>query len=170
MTPGEAADYQIQLEMLNARANSREPGALKELKAFIEQHPEVWESIGDLSAASRIASITRLAGADSALREAVTRNLDCWMEELIGSNPTPIERAIREAAVSAKLAMIYAETHAASGNDSVAVAAMKARRLERAQNRFNATLKNLAQVQRMSPRREMAAPVPLTAPPLAQAG
>jgi hypothetical protein len=173
-SPEDAADLQARLDFLNARANAGEPGAIRELDAFIDEHPEIWESVGDLSAAARLNWILRLTNSDAVMRVAATRNLECWMDELTGPRATPIERAIAESAASAKLALIHAETQAAGGSTSPAIATLNARRLDMAQNRLNAILKNLAQVQSLSSYRESpAAPKPPSAPmnrPVAQAG
>ncbi len=73
-----------------------------------------------------------------------------------GADATPLETAVGDAVVSARLALIHAESEAESKGASVAASAMKAKRLDLAQNRLNSTLKLLAQVQRT--RQQQAAP------------
>lgn len=105
---GDAIALQSRLNSLNERANAGEPGAVDELRVFLEEHPEIWETMGDLSKASVTMWITRLMGADSLSREAMTIGLEEWKEEFLGPDPSPIERAAGDAMVSAKLALAYA--------------------------------------------------------------
>ena len=150
---------QSRLNSLNERANAGEPGAIEELREFLEEHPEIWETIGDLNKVSVSMWLTRLLGTESLNREAMTIGLEEWKEELLGPDPSPIERAAGDAMVTAKLSLAYAESQAGTGGVSNAAAALRSKRLVRAQHQFNSTLKLLSNLQLAREKRH-APPVP----------
>lgn len=140
-------ESQLQFESLTARANAGEPGARTELQRFLEAHPVVWQTLGDLTRASVLLWTQRLMPTDAGYGESIARNLEEWKKELLGPDATPTERALADVAVSAKLALSYAESQAEAKNTTLQAVRWNAKRLDMAQHRLNRTLKMLAQVQ-----------------------
>jgi hypothetical protein len=143
--PGLPAELR-ELESYRARVNAREPGAERELCRYLRDHPELHRQLGDLSRITTQLSLNKLAVGDESQAAIYRMNIDEWRRELLGPNPTAIERSLVEVAVSAKLALVRAELDAASSSPTHAIAAQKARTLERAQFRLAATLKKLQEV------------------------
>ena len=164
--PGQhATDLKGQIEALNARANAGDTEALAEQRVLLDQHPEIWRQLGDLNQLSVIHWSSQLGGDDSFHRESIVRHIAEWKDALLGSDPTHLEIAMADSAVTAKPGLAFAE-HRSSGGGSVAAANLKSRRLDRAQHRLNATLRQLAQIQ--SARRSQRAPA--SPPPAGMAG
>ena len=140
-------DLYARLDALNARVNAGEPEALRELHALIEMHPDYYARAGDLTRLSTHKWLQRLSRVDRIMATAAQANLQEWRDELIGPNPTPIERAMADAAVSARLALMHAELDASTAGTTPAVAALNSRRLATATRALTSALKMLHGVQ-----------------------
>lgn len=163
-TPPEANSLRERMHALNTRANSGDTGALLELRALLDDHPEIWRQMGDVNKLSLIYWANLLSASDNFHREAVMRSVTEWKESLLDPDSSAIEIAIAESAASAKLHLAFAETHAGS-DDSVPAAEHKSKRLDRARNRLNATLRQLALTQTARRnRRSPGSPSPVGAP------
>jgi hypothetical protein len=148
-TEPDAADanpLRAELAALAKKANAGDPAARAGLRRLLDEHPQVWRTLGDLNQLSMAGWTERIAGGDVLGKESMTRFVDEWKRELAGPDPTPAERPLADVAAVARLALAHAEFGAAGSNDAVAVAAFKARRLDSALYRLTATLKLLAQV------------------------
>lgn len=146
-TPQESAELRERLTALNKRANAGDPVAVAELGAFLDLHPEVWQSVGDLARLSAAAWSAALAGNDALARESIRRSAAVWKTTLIGPEASPTEQALGDAAVVARLALTHAESLAAAGDAARPVAEFAVKRLDAALRRFTSTLRLLAQVQ-----------------------
>ena len=142
----EAADLRARLVALNERANTGDPVAVAELGAFLDRHPEVWQTVGDLAQLSAVSWTAVLAGKDALTRESIRRFVTDWKAKLVGPDASHTELALADAAAVARLALTHAES-LATASDSLKVAEFAVKRLDAALRRYNTTLKLLAQVQ-----------------------
>jgi hypothetical protein len=150
-TPQEGAELRAQLTAINARANAGEPGALKELKEFLDDHPEVWTTLGDVNRLSIDKWAGLIANKDALHQESLVRSIDQWKNDLIGPNASPTEKALAETAAVARLALSHAECMATTDTVSIHTSGIKIKRLNAAQHRFTNCLKTLAQVRSAYP-------------------
>ncbi len=150
-TPAEATDLGARLAALAARANA-DPAGLADLRAFLDDHPEVWRQAGDLNRASADRWTDLLACGNALYKESVTRFVADWKGRLGGADPTPTETALVDAAAAARLAMAHAEAQATAPAASLAQAGFQVKQLDAATRRYAAALKLLAQVRAADPR------------------
>jgi len=153
------------LKDLAGRANRREPGALDRLRAFMDDHPEVWRTVGDLARLTEQFYLDLLAGDDVLVRESVRRTQEELRAELLGEDPTPTERMLVELVVQAHLALHQANQVAANPSASAAVSALRAKRVEGEQRRVLQAIRMLATLRQLLPRELPAAkPVKIFSP------
>lgn len=143
----EAADLRARLVALNERANTGDPVAVAELGAFLDRHPEVWQTVGDLARLSAASWTAVLSGKDALTGESIRRFVADWKTRLVGPDASQTELAMADAAAVARLALTHAESMATAGNAPLKVAEFAVKRLDAALRRYNTTLKLLAQVQ-----------------------
>lgn len=146
-TPQEAANCNAWLEELTSKANSGDAQALAQLRAFLDENPAVWQTIGDLNRITQNHWISLLVGQNVLCRESVTRSINAWKNQLFGPDATPTEKILAETAAVARLALAHAEFLATEPGATVQIASFRTKRLDSALHRLNATLKLLAQVQ-----------------------
>lgn len=150
-TPQEAADLQTRLIALNERANTGDNAALAELRAFLDEHPEVWQTVGDLSRMSVDRWTALVVGNDTLHRESIKRSVASWKAKLVGPDSSPTELALADTAVAARLALIHAESQMSATEGTLKSSEFAVKRLDSAVHRLNATLKLLAQVRAAYP-------------------
>lgn len=149
--PAEADALRTRLATLTERANAGDTVALAELRAFLDDHPEVWQQVGDLNRLSIRYWSSLLSGGNALQRESIGRYIEQWKAELAGPAATRAEQALIDTAAVAKLAVAHAECAAASSSESLDAAVFKVKRLDSGVRRLNSTLKLLIQVRSAHP-------------------
>jgi hypothetical protein len=144
-----------ELLALLKRAEQGDVSTLPVLREVLRDPAMVRPLGGDLAELAQLYVVGHLSGKDLACREAIVRRLDLFREELLGSDPTPVERLLVERVVACWLHVQEADIRYAehSENCSFAQADFDQRRLDAANKRYLAALKTLALV------RKLAAPV-----------
>jgi hypothetical protein len=139
------ADYEAQLLALVEEANGGDEAALVQLRAFLDAHPEVWETVGNLAKLAERYWIDLVVGQEFLASESVQRYVEKLRADLLGPEPTRMERVLVDEVVASYLAARHADLMASQpGTCSVALAALRYRRCESAQRRHQRALKNLA--------------------------
>jgi hypothetical protein len=147
-----AVDYQSELLSLVEAANQGEEGALARLHSFLDSHPEVWETVGNLAKVAERYWIDLVVGQEFLASESVTRYVEKLRADLLGPEPTRMERVLVDEVVASYLAARHADLMAGQpGNCSVALATLRYRRCESAQRRHQRALKNLAILRAKAP-------------------
>jgi hypothetical protein len=140
------------LDGLVARANTGDRQALDALRRFLDAHPEVHETVGDLTRLAEAHWLDLLVGAEVLARESVQRQLASLKGELTGSHPTPLEKLLVEEVGLCHLASRHAQmTAAGSAGASLAQAAFRLRRAESAQRRLLSAIRTLATLRALAP-------------------
>jgi hypothetical protein len=140
------------LDGLVARANIGDRGALAELRRFLDRHPEVHQTVGDLTRLAEAAWLDLLVGDHVLAREAVQRQLAQMKADLGGAHATNLEKVLLDEIGISYLAQRQAEIAAAQpGGGSLAQAAFRLRRAESAQRRYLAALKTLVTLRALAP-------------------
>ncbi len=138
--------------VLLKRANEGEGTALLELRALCEGHPELWAGLGNLAAQAQAALVRAIAGPNDVVAEAVGREAAALRRELAGPDTSPLERLLVGRIVACWLQLHYAEARYAQNLGSLTMAQgdYHQRTIERAQRRYLAAIKALAQVRRLA--------------------
>lgn len=135
------------------RAAKGDAKALAEVRAVTKAHPEVWNALGtDIAGVVRDAMIKLLTGEDAVMRDFVNHQLGKMKKGLIGEQPSPLERLLAERICACWLQVQYAEwIYAAKTKASVTLAHgdYLQRQVDRAQARYLAAIRTLAQVRKL---------------------
>jgi hypothetical protein len=147
-----AVDYQSELLSLVEEANRGDDEALAQLRAFLDIHPEIWETVGDLAKLAEQYWIDLVVDQEFLAIESVTRYVEKLRADLLGPEPTRMERVLVDEVVAAYLAARHADLMAGQpGNCSVPLATLRYRRCESAQRRHQRAVKNLAILRAKAP-------------------
>jgi len=141
-----------QVNALLPAANAGDRPALAELRAILETHPLIWEQVGDLGRQAELALVRAAAGTNAVAKDAITRRLDALRREVAGPRPTPLERLLADRVALGWLGLAVAEGsyhQALERGLGHSDDEFHQRRVERAQRRYLAAIKALAQVRRL---------------------
>jgi hypothetical protein len=138
-------------QVLLKRANEAEGTALVELRELCEGQPELWVRLGNLAGHAQTALIQAIAGENAVVGEALGRRAAELRRELAGPDPTPLERLLVSRIVACWLHLHYAEARYAQnlGKLTMEQGEYHQRTIDRAQRRYLAAIKALAQVRRL---------------------
>ena len=131
------------------RASQGNKQAAEALAAWLEHYPEMKPTvreIDDLRTQTETAWVTALAGKDLALEQVIRDEVAKMTAELLGENPSVLDRALVSNVVIAHLANQRAVMWAAQPADHAAVAAARDRRVESTARRLHLAIKGLALV------------------------
>jgi hypothetical protein len=142
----------VELHALVRRAQAGDPGALPRIREVLEDHPEVWQHVGDLAALVEQAWIAVLAADHPLAAEAMRRTVMEMKADLAGEHPTRLERMLVDQVVACFLEVKYLEgVSAEPGRGSLGQAAFRLRRLESSQKRYLSAIKMLTTVRTLMP-------------------
>lgn len=143
------------LEQLVKRANAGDQDALVKLRQFLDANPGVWRHVGDLARVAEQAWLTLLANGNALTAEATRRGLDQLRTNLLGDNPTAIERLLADEIVATHLESRYLACMAADMKAcSLSQSSLLLKKSESTQKRHLAAIKSLTQVRRLLPNPE----------------
>ena len=152
--PKTEADAKKELAALNElvqRAQGGDASVLPQLKAALDDHPEIWQSVGDLAAHTEAAFIRLAAGKDLLLAESLQRQFAAQRAELGGEAPSPTERIIVAQVVMAAAEVNYHSAMMAQcGDDDVRAKVIEGRQ-DAAQRRHHNAVKMLTTIQNRRP-------------------
>ncbi len=136
------------LRNLVHQVNSGDNAALAQLRSILDEHPEIWQRVGDLATHARMALIRLIAGGDKFLFESIERKATDMEVELLGASPTPLERLSVERVVDCWLQLQHADTmSAATTKDDFGNAKFWSQNQDRAHRRYQSAVKQLLSIQ-----------------------
>jgi hypothetical protein len=139
-----------QLRALAERAQAGDAAALPHLRRVLDTHPEVWRHVGDLSALVERAWASALSAADPLAFESMLRTAAAMKRDLAGEHPGCLEQMLVDQVVTCWMETRYAEMATSDqGEASLKQAGFRLRRLESAQKRHLAAVKELATLRRL---------------------
>jgi hypothetical protein len=94
---------------LLAQAEQGDASVLPALRTYLDQTPELWQTVGDLGYQAQAALIERASGANLLLQESLGRQLEAMRHELSGPVPMPLERLLVDRIVLCWLRVSIAE-------------------------------------------------------------
>jgi hypothetical protein len=137
----------LQLQALVQRGMQGDREVLPTLRTLLDTQPALWTEVGTLITEVEQSWLQLLTGDDLVTREVLLRQLQAWKAELAGPQPTPLERLLCERIavcwLQAHQAELWAVQHIAQPD------AWSEQRQDRAQARFLAAIKALAQVRKL---------------------
>jgi hypothetical protein len=139
------------LKDLARRANARDTAALAELRAFLDEHPEVAATIGNLGRLAEDAYLRLLSGEDVLAREADKHQLSQLKADLAGEHPTPLERLLVDLVAVNHLAVQYSLAAGAAPGLTLVVAQAHAKLAEIEQRRLLQAMRTLATLRALLP-------------------
>jgi len=144
-------DTPDELVQLLAQAEQGDASVLPVLRTYLDQTPELWQTVGDLAYQAQAALIERASGTNLLLREALGRQLEAMRQDLSGPAPTPLERLLVDRIVVCWLRLSIAEVMEAQAppDRSSRQAEWSQTQIDRAQKRFVEASKAWAQVRRL---------------------
>ena len=135
------------LTRLVEAANCGDKGSVESLRLWLDEHPETWREAGDLAAHVEKTWVRLAAAGNVLVEESIHREVDRIRGELQSSTPTTLERLLVDQIVACWLNLKQAEICAASSRQSsLSQGRYHDQRVERAQRRYFAAIKMLAQV------------------------
>lgn len=148
-------DVQTAVDQVNAllpAANAGDRHALCQLRTILDTHPLLWEQVGDLGRQAELALVRAAASTNTVAKDAILRRLDALRREVAGPAPSTLECLLADRVALGWLGLAVAEGtyHQAleqglgHGDDE-----FHQKRVERAQRRYLAAIKALAQVRRL---------------------
>jgi len=140
------------LNALLPAANLGDQAAITGLRAVLDGTPALWDQVGDLGRQAELALVRTAAGSNAVAKEAITRRLDAVRRDAAGLNPTALERLLADRVAIGWLSLAVAEgTYHQALERGVGASddEFHQRRVERAQRRYLAAIKALAQVRRL---------------------
>jgi hypothetical protein len=146
------ATLSARLKELTRRSNERDPVALAELRAFLDEHSEVWQTIGDLGRIAEDAYIDSLAGGEVLSRESFKRHVAQMKADLAGEHATPTECLLVDLIALTHLSLHQAVIASSKAGTSLAVAQAHARRSEVEQQRYVQAIRTLATLRALVPK------------------
>lgn len=141
-----------QLRELVQRAQRGDVSALPELRMMLDACPEIWHSVGDLAARSRLTWLNMIAGSDLFTREALERRLVEMQAELAGPDPSLLERHLVDRILTCSLQvhymdMLLTKTHFQSDSELQELL----NRQRAADRRHQVAIKHLATIRKLLP-------------------
>jgi len=135
------------------KAEKGDAKALAEVRAICKADPEVWDAIStDIARAIRDTLLRRLTGENELMHDSVNRQLARMKRDLMGTDPSPLERLLAERICACWLQVQHAEwlyTAKLKEGMSFAHGDYLQRQIDRANQRYTAAIRALAQVRRL---------------------
>jgi len=150
---GGSAPTQDEVTTLLRKAEKGDTTVLPALRTWLDRTPGYCEAMGDLAKVAREALIERASGGKNLLvRETLTRKCAALTRELMGVTPSPIERLLVERIVMCWLQLYYTEciyVQSLESSLTIRQAEFHQQRISKAQARYLAAIRTLAQVRRL---------------------
>ena len=133
------------------RAAKGDTATLPAIRKLLENPANIDAFGGNLARYAQRLLVSALSGEDLSVREAIHAKLDVLRKELLGENPTPVERLLVERVVACWLSVQDAEIRTASQKEmTLKQGDFHQRRLDATHRRYLAALKALALVRKLA--------------------
>lgn len=141
-----------ELRELTSRAKAEDATALPRIREILNERPEIWRHVGDLSSMTERAWIAAHAAENPLAVESLKRSVAEMRAELAGEHPTRLERILVDQVIATYLEAKYLESVTASATKgTLDQSALRLRRLESAQRRQIAAINALTTLRTLEP-------------------
>jgi uncharacterized protein YbcC (UPF0753/DUF2309 family) len=131
-------------------ANSGDQKAIQWLRKFLDDHPQVWGALGDLTRVAEKAWIDLISNKDALAAESIRRQLSQLKTDLVGESPSPVEKMLGDQVVATWLETRYLEaTSADVKGASMTQSTLLLKRVESAQRRHLNAIRSLVQTRKL---------------------
>jgi hypothetical protein len=154
-SPPPASSPATKLELLNddiRRANEGDQAACARLREFLDNNPEIWQSVGDASAHAELSRIRAMSDGNVLLEMSIRRRMKHFKAEHAGATPTAMEKLLVGMIAVRTLAVEHAEILAAEQISNIKVAQFRECRADSAQKRLASSIKLLCLVRSQLPK------------------
>ena len=139
-----------ELRMLVSRATRGDPQAVPALRKYLQEHPEVWQNVGDLAQLAADQQLTLVCSGNVLLRESLLLQLEAFKQQLVEAPGSPLETILIDRIAVCWLQanaadVILAQNHQANPSQWD----FMQRRAERAQKNLLAAVKELCAVRKL---------------------
>jgi hypothetical protein len=126
--------------------------AYETVAVHLNQHPEIWDRIGDIAHLAQLAWVDTAAQGNLVSAEGIRQRLRTLQAELSGSDPSPLEQLLIERVVLCWLQVHYLEQRYAAllqASDTSQRDDYYQNRVDRAHQRYLTAIRTLAVVRRL---------------------
>lgn len=149
--PVESGTSYDTLKSLVQQAQQGDTSTLPIIKHLLDQVPELWDDSRVLAHQVERSWITALSGQDLLSKEIIEREVEGLRSQLLGPQPTPLEKLLVDRICACWLAVQHAELHAARrfNERAVVLTSAEEHRLDKVHGRFLTAVRELARVRKL---------------------
>ncbi len=134
---------------MRQKANDGDPKALKMLRQYMDDFPEIWKEVGDLARHAQEAFIQRASDGDELVKESIRRKGAQLKKQLLGERPTAAQKLAAERVFACWLETAHLDRLHPEPSGTIQQASFVLRLRESAQKRLDKALKSLAELQKL---------------------
>jgi len=138
-----------QLDLLSKAAKANKPGAVEELRKFLDDNPAAYRHYGDTAKAARIAFATLSAGDSLVAREAILKHSDELLNGYLEDGCCNTERILCEQVVLSHMRVNYFDGQSATDSTNPKLVGLLLKQQEQAQNALFKAITKLADFRRL---------------------
>jgi hypothetical protein len=133
-------------------ANAGDRTAIETLAKLLDDHPQLWEQVGDLAKNSEMLLILKIAGEDRFTRDSIERHVKAMRESMTSSKATAMEKLLIDQIVVTWLQMQWVNVQFPTAGDAdVPAGRFILQQRESAQRMFIAAQNALATFRKFAP-------------------
>ena len=140
-----------EFKLLVEQANGGDPAALEQLRSVLDNHPQIWQQVGDVARHAELLVIRLVAGEDELLMQSLRRKLDDLKAQLGGDSPSPLERLAVERITSCWLQLQHIDALVAKATPGTVEATFLLKRQGQADRAYTAAVKALTTIRQLLP-------------------
>jgi hypothetical protein len=139
------------LQSLVQQAQQGDTSILPLIRTLLDQVPELWEHSHVLAQQVEKAWTNALSGPDLMSKEIIAREVEGLRSQLLGPQPTPLEKLLVDRICVCWLAIQHSELHAARrfNERAVVLTPSEEHRLDKVHHRFLSAIRELARVRKL---------------------
>jgi hypothetical protein len=149
--PAESGTSYDSMQSLIQQAQQGDTSILPLIRHLLDQVPELWENSHVLAHQVEKAWTNALSGPDLMSKEIIAREVEGLRSQLLGPQPTPLEKLLVERICICWLAVQHAELHAARrfNERAVVLTLSEEHRQDKVHQRFLSAIRELARVRKL---------------------
>ena len=140
------------LQELNKKANAGDKAALAALRHHLDECPEIWQKVGDLSFHVQETYISKIAAGNPLAAESLRKRAAWLRKDLEGPNPSSLERVAIENVLAAWFERHQIDlTHPPGMGKELSMARYVIQLRNSAQRRYDSAMKSLLLIREKMP-------------------
>lgn len=140
------------LNLVIKKANAGDRKALSTLRKFLDQQPQIWNEVGDITKIAERAWVKLIAKGDTLAEESLKKKLAALNQEILGDSDHIFDQMMADVIRATWLEMHYlVSVDADATNRTAGQCALMMKRLESAQRRHMTAIKHYCQIKKLLP-------------------